>query len=393
MTDSDFTIKDKVAIVGIGETAYYKRGGAPVSEFQLCIEAILKAVDDAGLKVTDIDGFASYSNDRNEPVRIAAALGLPHIGFSNMVWGGGGGGGSAAVANAAAAIVAGYANYVVAFRSLAQGQFGRFGQAGTRTERVSGPPAYTAPFGMMTAAQSLAAMQAQRHMYEFGTKQEHFGAIALASYKHANRNPRAVMYGRKLTMEDYLNSRMIVEPLHLYDCCLETDGAAAVILTSAERARDMKQRPAYIMAAAQGSGFRYAAGSLNRPSLVHTNHEALAPRLWKMAGIGPRDVDVAQFYENFTPLVLMAIEDYGFCKKGEGGPFVEGGRVEWPDGELPINTSGGNLAEAYTHGFELITEAVRQVRGESTCQVEGAEISFVASGPGVSPLSSLILRR
>mgnify|MGYP001574705725 FL=1 len=331
--------------------------------------------------------------ERNDPVRLANALGIRHLGFSNLVWLGGGGGGAAAVGNGCAAVAAGFARHVVAYRGLAQGQFGRFGHAlATRTERVTGPAAYSAPFGMMSPAQALGAMQAQRHMHEFGTKAEHFGAIALASYKHAQRNPRAVMYGRPLTMDDYLRSRWIAEPLRLFDCCLETDGAAAVVITSTERASDMRQRPAYVMAAAQGSGYRYAAGALNRPDLVTSNHESIAPTLWAMAGIGPADVKVAQLYENFTPLVLMTLEDYGFCKKGEGGAFVEGGRLEWPDGALPINTSGGNLAEAYTHGFELINEAVRQVRGTSTCQVEGAEICLVASGPGVAPVSSLILR-
>ena len=390
----EFTIKDKVCVVGIGETEFTKAGAITRSEFQLACEAIIKAVDDAGLKITDIDGICSYANDRNEAVRLATALGIPDLAFSNMQWSGGGGGGSASVANACAAIVAGYAKYVVAFRALAQGQFGRFGQGlGARAERATGQAAYTAPFGVMTAGQNLAAMQARRHMHEFGTKQEHFGAISLASYKHAQRNPRAIMYGRPLTMETYLNSRWIAEPLHLFDCCLENDGAAAAVLTSAERAQDLKQRPVYLMAAAQGNGYRYGAGAHNRPNYVTTNHDVVAPRLWRMAGIGPKDVDVAQFYENFTPLVLMSIEDYGFCKKGEGGPFVEGGRIEWPDGELPVNTSGGNLAEAYIHGFELITEGVRQMRGTSNCQVKDAEIGLVVSGPGVTPVSSLILRR
>ena len=148
-----------------------------------------------------------------------------------------------------------------------------------------------------------------------------------------------------------------------------------------------------MMAAAQGTGYRYSAGAMNRPDLMSTNHDTLAPKLWQMAGIEPKDIDVAQFYENFTPLVLMSIEEYGFCERGEGGAFVEDGRIEWPDGELPINTSGGNLAEAYTHGFEIINEAVRQLRGDSTCQVYDAETCLVASGPGVAPLSSLILRR
>lgn len=390
--NEEFTIKDKVSVVGVGESAYYRRGQSPYAEFHLALQAILAACDDAGLDPKQIDGFCSFSNDRNDPIRLSAALGIPKIGFSNMNWGGGGGGGSGAVANACAAIVAGYADYVIAYRSLAQGQFGRFGMANAAAT-VSGTAAYAAPFGVMSPAQSLAAMQAQRHMYEFGTTQEQFGAIAMASYKHAQRNPRAVQYGRPLDMEKYLESRWIVEPLRLFDCCLETDGAAAIILTTPERAKDLKQKPVHVMAAAQGSGYRYNAGAMNRPDLMSTNHDAIANSLWDMAGIGPEDVDVAQFYENFTPLVLMSIEEYGFCKRGEGGAFVEGGRIEWPDGDLPINTSGGNLAEAYTHGFELVNEAVRQLRGESTCQVEDAEISLVASGPGVAPLSSLILRR
>ena len=387
------TINGKVAIVGIGESDYYKRGQSPYGEFHLCLQAIMAAADDAGIDPREIDGFASYANDRNDPIKISTALGTPKVRFNTMFWGGGGGGGSGAVGNAAAAVLAGYAKYVVAYRGLAQGQFGRFGQAlAARQSRVMDQPAYQAPFGCMSAGQTLAAMQAQRHMYDYGTTQDQLGAIAMASYKHAQTNPRAVMYGRPLTMEAYHASRWIAQPLHLFDCCQETDGAAAVILTTAERARDMKQTPAYLMAAAQGSGFRYGAGAMNR-SLVHSNHDALSRDLWGTAGIEPKDVDVAQFYENFTPLVLMSIEDYGFCEKGEGGSFVEGGRIEWPNGELPINTSGGNLAEAYTHGFEIVTEAVRQVRGTSTAQVEGAEISFVASGPGVSPLSSLIVRR
>ena len=390
----EFSIKDKVAIVGIGESAYYKRAQSPYSEFELALQAILAACEDSGLDPKEIDGFCSYSDDRNSGDRLSTALGGKELHLNNMVWGGGGGGGSGAVGNAAAAITAGYADTVVAFRGLAQGQFGRFGQAlGARSTRAAGPGAYSAPFGVMSAAQSLAAFPAQRHMHEYGTKQEHFGAIALASYKHAQENPRAVMYGRPLTMEDYLSSRWIVEPLHLYDCCQETDGAAAVILVSADRARDLKQKPAYIMAAAQGGGPRYAAGSMNRTDFLSTSHDILAPRLFGMAGVEPKDVDVAQFYENFTSLVLTAIEDYGFCQRGEGGPFVEGGRIEWPNGALPINTSGGNLAEAYTHGFEIITEGVRQVRGTSTCQVKDVEISLVVSGPGVTNVSSLILRR
>ncbi|MGH2588755.1 MAG: thiolase C-terminal domain-containing protein, partial [Dehalococcoidia bacterium] len=205
---SEHTIKDKVAIVGIGETAYYKRGAAPESEFQLTLKAILKAAEDAGLPVTEIDGFASYSMDRNDPPRLQSALGIPDLTFSNMFWGGGGGGGSGAVANASAALVAGYAKYVVVYRGLAQGQFGRFGQS-----RASGPVpypmSYTAPYGLMSPAQMF-AMRVRRFMHDHHVSQAPLKAISLTSYHHAQSNPRAVMYGRQLSAEDYDNSRWIV---------------------------------------------------------------------------------------------------------------------------------------------------------------------------------------
>ena len=385
------TIKDKVAIAGIGETIYYKRGTAPVSEFRLACEAIIKAADDAGIKVTDIDGIASYADDRNDASRLATALGIPDLAFANMFWGGGGGGGSGAVANAAAGIAAGYAKNVVVFRALAQGQFGRFGQ-GSRAPSISGPAAYTLPYGLMSAAQMF-AMKVQRFMYDHHVQQDAFAAVALASYHHAQFNPRAVMHGRPLTREAYYESRWIVEPFHLFDCCLENDGAAAVILTSAERARDMKQKPAYLMAAAQGSDYRQNASAHNQPDYATSNFKTLAPRLYEMAGIGPKDVDVVQSYENFTGGVVMSLVEHGFFSADEVNEFCTFENFAAPDGKLPLNTSGGNLAECYMHGLELVVEAVRQVRGTSTCQVKDAEIALVASGPMVTPVSDLILRR
>ncbi len=386
----EYSIKDKVAIVGIGETTYYRRGQAPVSEFQLACEAILKAVDDAGLRVTDIDGFASYANERSDATRLAAALGLPQLRFSNMVWGGGGGGGSAAVGNAAAAVAAGYADYVAVFRSLAQGQFGRFGQAaGSRS--VSGHAAYTAPYGLMVPAHWV-ALRVRRFMHEHKVTQDALAAVALASYHHAQFNPRAVMYGKPLTREAYDRSRWIVEPFHLYDCCMENDGAAAMILTSAERARDLKRKPAYIMAAAQGSGYRAGATVENAADYPSSNFKTLAPRLYATAGISPRDVDVVQVYEHFSGAVLISLVEHGFCAPDEVMEFCTFENLTWPDGGLPLNTSGGNIAECYMHGLELVNEAVRQVRGSSTCQVKDAQVALVASGPMVSPVSDLLLR-
>ncbi len=398
--DEERSIRDKVCIAGIGQTEFTKYGTITRPEFQLAIEAVLAACDDAGISPALIDGFASYSNDRNDPARIAHALGIPEFGFTSMTWGGGGGGGSAAVGNGAAAIAAGYANYVVVYRALAQGQFGRFGQS-SASGRMSGGFAWETPYGIIAPVAWYAA-QVRRHMYEFGTTSLQMGHVAVASNKHAQHNPRAVMYARPITLEDHQNSRMIADPLRLLDCCLESDGAVALILASADRAGDLRQKPVYIAGAAQGSGHRQSIGmgANYRENYATANFTEVARRLYRMAGIGPEEIDVAQVYENFTGMVLMSLEDHGFCKRGEGGPFVEGGRIEHRTvaepgaphaGALPINTAGGNLAEGYIHGLQLITEAVRQVRGTSTLQVEGARTCLVASGPGPSPLSDLIL--
>jgi acetyl-CoA acetyltransferase len=384
------TINGKVAIAGIAETAYYKRGAADRSEFQLTVESILAAAEDAGLDVREIDGFASYSMDRNDPPRIATALGSKDLSFSNMFWGGGGGGGSGAVANAAAALVAGYSKYVVVYRGLAQGQFGRFGQ-GSQAKTVSGGPAFTQPYGLMSPAQTF-AMRVRRFMHDHHISHEPQKAIAMASYYHAQSNPRAIMHGRPLTEEDYENSRWIVEPFRLFDCCMENDGAAAVILTTSERARDLKQKPAYVMAASQGSDYRQAATAHNAPDYGTSNFKTVAARLYGQAGIGPKDVDVCQSYENFTGGVMMSLVEHGFCEPDEVEEFMTFDNFKVDGGKLPLNTSGGNLAECYMHGLELITEAVRQLRGTSTAQVKDPTVSMVCSGPMVQPVSSLILR-
>ncbi len=382
-------MRGKAAIVGIGETTYYKHGQSPDPEVKLVLDAIQLAAEDAGIDVREIDGFASYADDRNDPSRLMTALGSPDLTFNNMVWGGGGGGGSGAVANAVAAVVAGYSKYVVVYRGLAQGQFGRFGQ-GPQTPTAPGPGAFTAPYGLLSPAQSF-AMRIRRFMHEHGAEQSALRAISMATYRHAQSNPRAVMYGRELTEEMYDNSRMIVEPFHLFDCCQENDGAAALIVTSAERAKDMKQQPAWVLSAAQGSDYRQAATAHNSPDYATSNFKTLAPRLYAMAGLGPEDVDVLQSYENFTGGVLMSIVEHGFCEPDEVNDFFTLENFSAPDGKLPLNTSGGNLAECYMHGLELVHEAVRQVRGDSTCQVPDANVSMVTSGPMVQPVSDLIL--
>jgi len=383
------TIRGRVAVAGVGETTYYKHGQAPEPEVKLALRAILAACEDAGIAPREIDGFASYSNDRNDPSRLAAALGLPELRFSNMQWGGGGGGGSAAVGNAAAAVAAGYADCVVVFRALAQGQFQRFGAA-PPAATASGEAALTFPYGLISPAQRF-AMRFMRFMHEHGITADSQRAIALASYHHAQQNPRAVMYGRPLTPEAYDASRWIVEPFRLYDCCMENDGAAAMVLVSAERARHLRQPPAYLLGAAQGSEYRNAARGHNAPTYASSSFTTVAPRLYAMAGVGPKDIQVVQSYENFTGGVLMSLVEHGFFAPEETNEFLTFDNLIAPKGRLPLNTSGGNLAECYMHGLELQIEAVRQLRGQSTNQVPDARVAMVISGPMVTPVSSMIL--
>jgi acetyl-CoA acetyltransferase len=389
MATRERSIRGQVAIAGVGETAYYKHGRAPEAEFALALRAILAACADAGLDPRQVDGFASYSNDRNDPSRLAAALGLPELRFANMQWGGGGGGGSAAVGNAAAAIAAGYAECVVVFRALAQGQFQRFGAA-PPGGAVSGEPALTFPYGLISPAQRF-AMKVMRFLHDHGIRPEAQRAIALASYHHAQANPRAVMHGRPLTPEAYDAARWIVEPFRLYDCCLENDGAAALVLVAAERARDLRRPPVYLLASAQGSEHRNAARGHNAPTYASASFTTVAPRLWATAGLGPKDVQVVQSYENFTGGVLMSLVEHGFFAPEEANEFCTPANLVAPAGRLPLNTSGGNLAECYMHGLELVLEAVRQLRGESTSQVPDARAALVISGPMVTPVSSLVI--
>ncbi len=387
-TTSTRTLRGKIAVIGVGETEYYKRGEAPDPEFKLALEAIVKACDNAGISPTQIDGFTSYSNDRSDASRLAAALGIDDLRLANMQWGGGGGGGSAAIANASSAIATGGAECVVVFRALAQGQFGRFGQ-GPQRNTIAGDGAHTIPYGLMTPAQMF-AMKVQRFMHDHGVEQAALRAISMASYHHAQNNPRAVMHGRPLTEEKYDQSRWIVEPFHLYDCCQENDGAAAMILVSAEKAKDFPQPPCYLLSAVSGSHHRAGASVHNAPDYATSTFKTVAPRLYDMAGLGAADVDVLQSYENFTGGVMMSIVEHGFCDPDEVNEFFVNERFLSPSGDLPLNTSGGNLAECYMHGLGLNIEAVRQIWGQSTSQVNDAEVSMVISGPMVTPVSASI---
>jgi acetyl-CoA acetyltransferase len=399
-------------IAGVGETRYTRWGKiGDVTEHALALEAIQRAVADAGLSLDDVDGLTSFADDRNEGVFLAAELGLPRLRFSNMVWMPGGGGGCAAVANAAMAVETGQAEVVAVYRSLCQGQFFRFGTGGAAADTPPPPrpptvqPANTPmlasmgfaiPYAMIMAAAAY-ALPTRRHMHLYGTTGEQLGHIAVTFRAHANRNPRAVMGARPMTLADYLASPMVADPHRLFDCCLESDGACAVVVTTRERARDLAKRPVEILASEQGAPKGYAFGHFTNANIDDALYatggcEELAARLYGKAGLGPSDVDVAQIYDHFTGCVLMQLEDYGFCKRGEGGPFVASGALAWPNGSLPTNTHGGSLSEAYIHGLNHVVEGVRALRGESTCPVDGAEICLVTSAACV-PSSALLLGR
>lgn len=312
--------------------------------------------------------------------------------WSSMVWGGGGGGSCGAVAQAVAAVTSGQANAVLVYRGLCQGQSRRFGLY--TEQRLHGNFVY--PFGLFAPPQML-ALVVRRHMHLYGTSPESFAEVALSSRANANRNPHAVMHQRALTRDEYFSSRMIADPFRLYDCCLETDGACALIVTTVERARDLDARRIDIAAVAHGSGEGWSSGPLgahNMPEHTYatSNGVGLAHELYAKAGITASEIDVAQIYDHFSGMVVLALEDFGFCERGAGSDFVLSGAIRWPNGSLPINTHGGNLSEAYVHGVSHIIEGVRQLRGVSTSQVVNAKTCLVTGGLGTSPTSALILR-
>ena len=393
-------LRNKSAIVGIGCTEFSSNSGR--SEFQLALEASLEACQDAGISPHEIDciSLPAYQTDTVDEADMINALGIENLSFLGTL-GHGGGSPCGVVGHAALAVATGMAKYALCFRALNCRSEFRYGQFDKKREGVhedldfpiTGFTGFLAPYGFFTPAH-WSAFWARRHMHEFGTTPEHFGAIAVAARKHAARNPKARFYEKPITMDDYLNSRMVVDPLRLFDCCLETDGACALVLTSAERARDLRHPPSYIRAMAQGTGGPglYPISAYNRERLTGMEETAhMADFLFNMADLSREDIDVAELYDHFGPLVLLSIEDLGFCKPGEGGPFVEGGRIEL-GGALPVNTHGGLVAEAYIHGFNHIVEGVRQTRGTSTAQVEDAQHVLVTSADGV-PTSGLILSR
>ncbi len=378
--------RDRAAIVGIGETPFAKHLDEP--EKVLALQAIANALDDAGIEPGEVDGLSSYTLETTEEIEIARNLGLGDITYFGQV-GYGGGAGCGVVGQAAMAVATGQCNVAVAWRSRKRGAASSRPWAGV-SSRVGGNNQWTRPFGLLRPVDEI-AMLTRRYCHDYGATRDHLANVALAARAHANNNPAAIMRDKPLTREQYLEARWISEPLCLFDNCLETDGACAVVITRSDRARDLPNPPAYVHAWAQSIPHQHQTMTnffcddpLEGPAW------ACAAKLWDLAEIGPAEVDVAQLYDAFSPLILLSLEGYGFCARGEAGPFSDGDGLR-VGGRLPTNTSGAGMSEAYLHGFNLITEAVRQVRGTSTNQVDGANWSLVTSGEGV-PTGAMILR-
>jgi acetyl-CoA acetyltransferase len=377
-----------VAVAGIGCTEFSRDSG--VSTLTLASRAILAALEDAGLSADDLDGVATFRvGDSVLPAILCQALGLRDLHYHVDQFGGGSVSHSI-VGQAALAIHAGVAETVVCYRALnARSEFRMGGTGRPLVDAVE--TQYQAPYGYFTPPQQF-AMAARAHMERYGTTEEQLGRVAVTQRAHAALNPRAMMRDA-ITLEDHRASRWVVEPFRLLDCCLETDGAVAIVLTRAERARDLRRPPVLISGATWGSG--QTLYSNEQPDPTRTAAADMAPRLFEAADVSPSDIDVAELYDCFTYSVLVQLEDYGFCAKGEGGAFVESGATAL-GGSLPVNTHGGFLSEGYVHGLNHVYEAVSQLRGDAgERQVEGAEVALSTAQPGYvsGNCSALILRR
>jgi acetyl-CoA acetyltransferase len=379
------------AIAGIGATEFSKDSGR--SELQLAIEAVVAAVRDTGLGIDEVDGLVTFTSDESPEIDVARALNFRELTFFDRVHYGGGAG-CGAVQHAALAVASGIANVVVCYRALNERSGYRFG-SGARplgANQVGIDSSLYRTFGLSTPA-SFIGMVASRYMHRYGARSSDFGAVTVSARRHAATNPLAYFYERPITIEEHQQSPWIAEPLRKLDCCQESDGAVAIVVTSMDRARDLLHRPARIAAAAQ------ATGADQRSMTTFYRHELadgipggalLARQLWKQSGLTPQDIQAAILYDHFTPFVLMQLEDLGFCARGEAKDFIADGNID-VGGGLPVNPHGGQLGEAYIHGMNGIAEAVRQIRGTAVNQVAGVEQVLVTSGTG-PPTSGLILQ-
>ncbi len=386
------SLRDQAAIVGIGATEFSKDSGR--SELRLAVEAISAAVADAGLELSQVDGLCTYAMDKNPEIEIFRNLGGRDLKFFART-DYGGGAACAPLLQAALAVTAGVAEVVVCYRAMNERSQYRFGQGFVPVPVPNAETAnwsWTVPFGLATPAAWI-AMAARRYMHDYGATSEDFGRVSVACRRFAATNPHAWFYQKPITLEDHQASRWIVEPLHLLDCCQESDGAVAVVVTSATRARQLPQVPALIRAVAQGAADQQMnmTGFYREDIAALSEMRLVARQLYAMAGCGPRDIQTAVLYDHFSPFVLPQLEVFDFCPRGEARHYIRDGNIE-AGGALPVNTHGGQLGEAYIHGLNGVAEAVRQVRGTAVNQVARVENVLVTAGTGV-PTSGAILAR
>jgi acetyl-CoA acetyltransferase len=369
--------KESAAITGIGQTEFSKNSGR--SELQLAAEAVRAAINDAGLRPADVDGLVTMTVDPNDELALMRSVGMEEVRWTSRTPFGGGGS-SALVEHAAAAVTAGAADVVVIYRAFNERSGNRFGQPG----QGQGMPNlnWYLPYGLDTPAK-MYSLWFQRYMDTFGLTNEDFGRYTVIARRHAASNPNAWFYQRPITLADHQNSRWIVEPiLRLLDCCQESDGGVALVVTSTERARDLRQPLVTIVGATQGN-------VINGDTIFNYYHpdnarfpqaEYAARQIWESTGLKPADIDAAMIYENFSPVVFYQLEAYGFCGPGEAKDFIADGHIGL-GGTLPVNTHGGLLGEAYIHGVNNILEGVRQIRGTSANQVPDAKHVLCSAGP------------
>lgn len=389
-------LSGKVAVAGIGATEFSKDSGR--TEMRLAVEACLAALNDAGIEPAEVDGMCTFTMDHNPEMDLHRLIGGKDMTFFSRI-DYGGGGACAPVMQAAMAIASGAANVVLCYRAMNERSWYRFG-AGTPMANTSSAPTFIAanhyawylPAALSTPA-SFVAMAARVYMEKYGVTSEDFGRVSVAARDFAATNPNAFFYGKPITLDDHQASRFVAEPLHLLDCCQESDGAVALVITSLERARRLRNKPAVVRAAAQASAQgQHRLTSFYRKDLAQLPEMGLIARqLYAQSGLGPRDFQSAILYDHFTPYVLEQLEEFGFCGRGEAKDFVRSGQHA-RGGGLPINPNGGQLGEAYIHGMNGIAEAVRQIRGTACNQLSGIEHVLVTAGSGV-PTSGLILGR
>jgi acetyl-CoA acetyltransferase len=386
-------IKDKAAIVGVALSEFSADSGK--TELRMSCEVIKAALEDAGLVVTDVDGLVKQSEDASDEHAITSSMGMGNLTyFGEVKWGAAP---CAMVMRSALAVAAGSAKCVVVYRAVNGSSKLRMIPSMKTSGQMSTSDllqwTFHSPYGLMTEAGRV-AMLVRRYMHETDARAEQFGWVTTVFRENGARNPEGIYYEKPITLEDYLASRVVVDPLRELDCYKESDCAAAFVMTTPEMAKDLKHTPAMIRGCAQSMvGETELMNSYYRPDIARLPEmERVAERMFRMAGVRPQDIDVAQLDDAYAPLVPLQLEELGFCGRGEGAAYCEGGHRIRVGGEIPLNTSGGSLGEGHIHGMNHVVEGVRQIRGTSTGQVQGAELALVATGAG-GPAAGLILGR